>query len=230
MTELRKGLPAMPARLLDLPIDERGYPVPWFVAWFDGKPDHRVVDTAKLGPAVNASLCWICGKHLGTHKTLPIGPMCTITRTIAEPPSHLDCARWSVQACPFLSRPHAKRREAGLPDEELKQATGMIMRNPQAVCLWTTKHFKAYKSEHAKPGERDLLFDFEGEPEAIEWWAQGRPASKAEVLASIETGLPLLREHVNSKAAASDLSQRLTRELRRIAAYKWVTPDEPEVD
>lgn len=227
MNTLRPGLPPLPERMLDLPIDERGYPVPWFVAWFDGKPDHRVADSAKMAPAVNGSLCWICGKHIGTHKTLLIGPMCTITRTIAEPPSHLTCARWSVKACPFLSRPSAKRRDAAMPDE-LVQATGMIERNPGVVCLWTTKHFKPYKSAYAKPGERDTLFDFSGDPESVEWWSGGRPAAKFEVLNSIEAGLPILREALRTRTDADDLSRRLTHELRRIDAYPWERIEEIE--
>jgi len=33
---------------LMLPIDpDRGYPVPWFVAWVNGKPDFRVIGVGK---------------------------------------------------------------------------------------------------------------------------------------------------------------------------------------
>lgn len=34
-----------------------------------------------------------------------------------------------------------------------------------------------------------------GEPEAVEWWRMGRWATREEVLASVESGLPLLRDH-----------------------------------
>ena len=43
MTALCKDLPPLPRRFLGLPIDDRGYPVPWFVHWVDGKPDFRLV-------------------------------------------------------------------------------------------------------------------------------------------------------------------------------------------
>jgi hypothetical protein len=38
---LRPELTELPLRMRGLPLDERGYPVPWFVAWIDGKPEFR---------------------------------------------------------------------------------------------------------------------------------------------------------------------------------------------
>jgi hypothetical protein len=49
----------------DLPVDERGFPVPWFVAWFDGKPEFRAMDGLKWIRAVREHLCWVCGGRLG---------------------------------------------------------------------------------------------------------------------------------------------------------------------
>jgi hypothetical protein len=42
----------MPARFARLPADERGYPVPKFVEWIDGKPDFRCVDSRWLTKTV----------------------------------------------------------------------------------------------------------------------------------------------------------------------------------
>jgi hypothetical protein len=48
MSELRKDLPdGMPESVGRLPVDHRGYPVPWFVAWIDGKPEFRCADGEK---------------------------------------------------------------------------------------------------------------------------------------------------------------------------------------
>src|SRR5690242_2247182 len=104
----------LPDRIARLPLDERGYPVPWFVDWVDGKPEFRAMDPAKWKRAVKERLCWVCGDRLGVLLVFPIGPMCGINRTTAEPPSHRDCALWSVRNCPFLSRPHMVRREDAL--------------------------------------------------------------------------------------------------------------------
>lgn len=47
----------LPARMRDLPIDDRGYPVPWFVAWVDGKPEFRAMDQEKFIRALREKLC-----------------------------------------------------------------------------------------------------------------------------------------------------------------------------
>jgi hypothetical protein len=187
---LRPGLPPLPRRIADLPVDGRGFPVPWFVAWYDGEPDHRIVDTKKMPLAIALGVCWICGQRLGAHKTFTIGPMCAVTRTISEPPSHLDCARFAAMACPFLSRPHARRRAAGLPDK-LKPAAGApIDRNPGVVALWTTRAYKVTTSRtvDSNPG---MLFRL-GDPDTVEWIAEGRPATRDEIIDSVESGIPIL--------------------------------------
>lgn len=185
MTEHRHDLPPMPARIAALPVDERGYPIPYFAHRDeDGKPDHRVMEARKMAPALRASLCWICGQPLGAFKAFTIGPMCAITRTISEPPSHRECAEWSAKACPFLSRPKAKRREAGLPD--VRNNEGYIARNPGATCVWITKSFEPFRS----PGG-DLLFEI-GNPVETSWFAEGRAATREEVEASIDSGIGLL--------------------------------------
>ena len=52
----------MPLRMQRLARDARGFPVPWFVQWFNagepceygyGTPDFRVADIRKLGQAVS---------------------------------------------------------------------------------------------------------------------------------------------------------------------------------
>jgi hypothetical protein len=45
---LKPTLESLPVRLQGLPIDERGYPVPWFVAWENGKPEFRAMDPLKF--------------------------------------------------------------------------------------------------------------------------------------------------------------------------------------
>lgn len=208
---LRSGLPPLPHRMKGLPVDHRGYPCPWFIAWVDGAPDHRIIDAAKLPIAVERKLCWMCGQPLGVYKTFCIGPMCAITRSISEPPSHLDCARFAAQACPFLTRPHAKRREAGLPDDAREPAGVGIKRNPGAVCLWTTKSFRLYRHRGGpNSGNDGFLFEL-GHPEATEWYAEGRPARREEVDDSLASGLPVLEEiaRQEGRQALAELNRRL---------------------
>lgn len=198
MNELRPELERLPEHMRRLPID-RGYPVPWFVEWIAegeampiglGKPDFRVMSHERLEHAVRLGLCWVCGGVLGGHRAFVAGPMCAVNRTSAEPPSHVGCAEWSARNCPFLARPHARRRDQD-PALETVEAPGvMLARNPGVALVWGTREGR-YKRFRA--GNSGLLFDM-GEPTKVSWWAEGRKATRAEIMASIESGLPSLRE------------------------------------
>jgi hypothetical protein len=188
MTDLHAMVRAvpMPDRVRQLPVDpKRRVPVPWFVAWVDGVPDFRVAD--KLRDAIRFDLCWVCGQHRGRYGTFVIGPMCAVNRTTAEPPCHADCAEWSARVCPFLTRPHARRRENNMPDGHSDPAGIMIRRNPGVTLLWTTREWRIVPD-----GNGGRLFSL-GDPTAVAWWAEGRNATRAEVLASIDSGMPILR-------------------------------------
>lgn len=195
--KLHAGLPPLPDRIKRLPIDARGFPVPWFVQWYaDGKagapgigePDFRVADQRKLGIAVRLHRCWVCGEQMGKFKAFVIGPMCAINRTISEPPSHRECAIFSATACPFLSKPRMRRNEVELPPERVAPGGLSIDRNPGVACVWITLSYRVKRAHAGNPG---VLFSL-GEPTEVHWYAQGRKATRAEVMASIESGLPTL--------------------------------------
>lgn len=201
----------MPPRIARLPISPKGYPVPWFVNWQDGVPDFRVIGPGKTVAAVKLNLCWICGGTLGQFKVFVIGPMCSINRVSAEPPSHLDCAEYAARACPFLTKPNMRRNEKNMPPERKDPPGMMIRRNPGVTALWISKHFTLMRVDHG------TLFNI-GEPERVEWFAEGRTATRAEVDESIRTGLPALEE-----AAASDGPEGIAA-LREFTqrAQKWL--------
>jgi hypothetical protein len=178
---------AMPDRVARLPRDRRGIPIPWFVQWIAGEPEFRVMNTGNLALALRESRCWVCGGKLGALRAYVIGPMCAVNRTSAEPPNHRDCAEYSAQVCPFLTTPGRPRRARGLPD--VVEGPGIALkRNPGVAGVWITR------GTQTKPdGHGGLLFHI-GDPVETLWFAQGRPATRDEVLASIESGLPALRE------------------------------------
>jgi hypothetical protein len=213
MSTLRPELPPLPPRMKSLPVDRRGYPVPYFVATVNGEPDHRIAAAEALDACMRLNLCWLCGQPLGRFKSFCIGPMCAITRTISEPPQHLECSLFAARACPFLTRPHAKRREAGLPDAAYPAGGNGIRRNPGAVCVWVTLKHQPFFSYHGNEG---VLFDI-GRPYAIHWFAEGRPATRAEVDESIASGLPLLRSEAEAdgEEGLHHLEQRVA-ELHRM--------------
>ena len=184
-TELRPGLPPLPARMRRLPLDARGYPVPWFVAWIDGVPDFRVIGPRKIESAITGKLCWLCGEPLGRFGAFVIGPMCALNRTTSEPPCHRDCALFAVVACPFLTRPNAERRAANLPADYTEPAGVGIKRNPGVSLVWVTREWSWFQVENG------ILCEVGAPVEAL-WFAEGRAATRAEIDASIETGLPLI--------------------------------------
>jgi hypothetical protein len=198
-------LTPMPDRIKRLKVcPVRGVPVPWFVIWEDGKPEFRGADPLKLQDAILVKKCWVCGDYLGRHQVFVIGPMCGLNRISSEPPSHLECAEWSARNCPFLSKPHMVRRE----DEEFlakasKEPNGvMLMRNPGVTLLWSTQSYALVPGNNSGA----VLFKI-GEPTNISWWREGRPATRAEVIESIDTGMPSLRELCVSQSDMDELER-----------------------
>jgi hypothetical protein len=210
MCPMRSELQSLPHRMLSLPLDERGYPVPWFVAWRDGKPEFRAMDRNKFVRAIQEKLCWVCGEKLGVHFTFVAGPMCGINRTNSEPPCHRECAEWSARNCPFLVNPRMVRREEGLTSEELNSAAGHgLKRNPGVTMLWHTRNYEWFdvgKEFHGKPNHEYLITM--GEPESVEWMAFGRAATRAEVIESIESGLPNLHAVASLERGGIEALQR----------------------
>jgi hypothetical protein len=197
-TLVKPTLPPMPPRIAALPIHPvNGYPIPWFVGTdSDGSRDFRFADPRKLALAVKHRLCWVCGDAMGQYMCFVLGPMCVINMNSAEPPSHKECAIFSAMACPFLTRPNMVRRENDLPEEIRGGETTYPMdgtvagvglkRNPGAVALWTCKTYIT----RVQP-EGGVLFT-PGRLENILWYSEGRIAKRAEVMASVESGLPIL--------------------------------------
>lgn len=189
----------IPQRIRSLPV-QNGYPVPWFVAKIGDKYDFRISDSRKFAIAIKHRRCWICGEKLGSYLAFPIGPMCAINRTISEPPSHTECAKWSIKACPFLAQRQDTRRDTNLPDN-IKQPGGVaIARQPGATGLWITNKYDVWNVENG------IIFKL-GDPLEVLWFCEGREATREEVLKSIETGYPILLEAAQqeSKFAVSKL-------------------------
>ncbi len=192
----------LPERMRKLPLDHRGFPVPWFVAWVDAKgalwdqgrpgavPDFRVVDSRKLVRAVRERRCWLCGEPLGRFLAFVIGPMCAVNRINSEPPSHRDCAEFAMWACPFLSRPKMRRNEVGLPPD-MKPAPGEhLEHNPGAMALWVATSYRAVPAWRGNDG---VLFEL-GDPIELQWFVEGRRATAGEIKDALAKGLPQLRD------------------------------------
>ena len=192
MNPLRSDLPPLPERIARLPVGANGYPIPWFVVWIDGQPEFRVADSAKYVLAVRQKLCWVCGEPLGAYLGFVLGPMCAVNRISAEPPSHRECAEFSLRSCPFLSKPQMVRRENDRPDGNC--AGVMIESNPGVSLLWMTKS----RTRISAPG--GMLFQV-GDPTELRPYRFGRPATLAELMTVFEERLPILREIAEKEGA-----------------------------
>lgn len=205
----REWIGGLPPKMRHLPVDHRGFPVPYFVAWQDGKPLFPVMDPAKMRDAIRFSNCWVCGQRLGAHKAFVIGPMCVCNRLNSEPPSHLECALFSAKNCPFLTKPRMRRQvthDGTYLDQPVQAAAGiMIERNPGVCCVWVTKKFEI---ERTREGPLFRL----GDPETVSFWAEGRRATRAEVDESVRTGLPILQQ-----AAEEDGRDAVTALQRKVS-------------
>lgn len=181
--------PDLPERMKDLPVDHRGFPVPWFVAWQNGEPVFPAMDPDKLRQAIIFSRCWVCGQPLGRFKIFVIGPMCVINAISSEPPSHVLCAQFAAKHCPFLANPRMGRVPIDKYGGCKENVAGVMLdRNPGVTALVEVQG----PIFPVRDGEGVL---FEVKPIAsVDWWSQGRRATRAEVEASLSSGLPTLRD------------------------------------
>jgi hypothetical protein len=98
--------------------------------------------------------------------------------------------------------------EENLPHGTQEPGGVMIQRNPGVTLVWQT--LRPYAVGDGRGG---VLFDI-GEPHAVEWYAYGRQATRAEVMESITTGLPLLEE----QCQLADSPDAAFAELQKMAA------------
>jgi hypothetical protein len=194
--------------MVALPRDERGYPIPWFVAYVNGKPDFRLADISRVEQAVRGSLCWICGGGLARYRAFVIGPLGAINRVHSEPPSHHECAMYAVRVCPFLALPKARRRDANLPAEKI-DPDGFDPSHPAVVLEWVTDSARVFA------GSNSLLFEL-GEPHSVSWFKEGRPATRHEAQQALAEAASKLFDEAGADAV---LQEAVRIRLRTVESY-----------
>jgi hypothetical protein len=187
----------VPRNMRGLPVDERGYVIPWFVKYVGGKPDFRIADTGKWEKAVQFKLCWVCGNPFTNRRyAFAIGPMCTVNKVSSEPPSHEECAIYAAKVCPFLANANRERREDELTDGCVASGE-MIKRNPGVTAIYITRDYKTFKAKHT---DNTPLFEL-GAPLAVHWYRNAEIAANVDILRSMATGYPLLRSMADNDDA-----------------------------
>lgn len=191
MPKIRNECLPLPVGMLGRHIDHRGFPVPWFVTrkTENGEWDFVNIESERFNTAIRSRLCWVTGTPLGRHHAFVIGPMCVVNQVSGDPPVKRDIAVWSSNVCPFLSRPLSKRP---VNRNEGDQRGLMVMENPGINAVYVVKA-GSYKI-------KDGLFHLP-EPESLEWYTKGRPATLDEVLEAVGRGIYRLEEMASQEGA-----------------------------
>lgn len=131
----------IPTSLSHLPLDERGYPIPYFVSRYKGKIDFRMLNTHKQEEMIEKKICSICGKKLYKDYFYFIsGPIGLKNQVCSDPAMHRECAEFSLKACPHMYFEKATRRDAGI-DDDLVQPWHVLTK-PQQLFLVKSSKFK----------------------------------------------------------------------------------------
>lgn len=142
----------IPVFLSHLKVDQRGYPIPFFVSYIDGKPEFRYMDHVRQEMIIENKLCHICGKKLNKDYNYFIsGPIGFKNKISSDAAMHRECAEFSLLACPHLHLQNAERREN---DELGKEITNnadpiLIKEKPQTLILARASKFKPVKHNGA---------------------------------------------------------------------------------
>lgn len=104
----------IPDFLSHLPVDSRGYPVPYFIIVKDGVPNFKFVDNDKRKDAFDRKICGICGKKLDKKEFWFVGgPLMLKNRVATDIHMHGKCAKASLSLCPYLHHQKADRVSTG---------------------------------------------------------------------------------------------------------------------
>lgn len=103
----------IPARMARLPLDKRGYPIPWNTATGKGNvPLFIINDTHRHLAALEFELCGICSDPLDRVRWFVGGPGSAFHPDgwYQDLPLHHECAHYALAVCPWLALPVYTRR------------------------------------------------------------------------------------------------------------------------
>jgi hypothetical protein len=143
----------IPKELLHLPVDERGYVIPFFVTYVDGKPDFRLLDIRKQNKCITKRLCPVCGRKLPKDSMFFIGGIKTFTnRVCTDPGMHRVCAEYSLMTCPHMYLEKAQRREKGLEGLQVINTKLLDPGKPQQIYLIKASKYKKIPHPYSAGG------------------------------------------------------------------------------
>jgi len=141
----------IPPFLDHLKVDARGYPIPFFVPYIDGKPDFRFVTAEKIHLCVEKKLCGICGKKLFEFSYFCTGPVGLQSGSHSDPPAHKQCLEYALKTCPHLVFEKTTRNERGELYKELREQDFVgIETKPKEFYLIKADKFKLVTLPHGQ--------------------------------------------------------------------------------
>jgi hypothetical protein len=133
----------IPKELAHLKIDERGYVIPFFVAFVDNKPDFRLLSTTKQDLCIDKKLCAICGKKLLDKIYFFLsGPHGLNNRISSDPAMHKVCAEYSLVACPHMYLQKAQRRDVDIEKSVLSETLLTLDKPTELFLIRADKYWK----------------------------------------------------------------------------------------
>lgn len=109
----------LPDRMKGMKLDQRGYPIPYFTPFVNGKPDFRYQDPEKRESCLERKVCSICAEALLAKQFWFIcGPLGLKNKIHSDAPMHEECARFALMACPHLAFKSAERTSEERIDDD----------------------------------------------------------------------------------------------------------------
>lgn len=133
----------IPEFLAHLPVEERGYPVPYFVPWVNGKPFFKAASEEKHLICYKNKLCGICGKKIKSGEFCFVGgPQALKNKCSSEAHTHFRCAKYALQVCPYLFHQKSDRKWDGDGHDLNKDV--MILDKPEAMYIMVSNKVEWY--------------------------------------------------------------------------------------
>lgn len=115
-----------PTRIAKLPLDNRGFPIPWNVQRdIDGNPMFTVNDQVKHVLALTGDLCPLCGEANQQIRWFVGGPMSAFDPNGAyfDLPGHKSCIEYALQVCPYLTAKNYTHRIDVIDPDKIPEDT-----------------------------------------------------------------------------------------------------------
>lgn len=133
----------IPKRMENLPIDIRGFPIPYTVHIDPaGKTDFSKIDVEKHAKCIIDKTCTICGQSLGTDMWFVAGWKVALNPNGAfvDGALHKQCGVYALKVCPYLAVPsYVKQSVNEIPDN----AKGVLMLKGKST-MWALLKVAGY--------------------------------------------------------------------------------------